>query len=807
MPAPSPQELAPLLQSFLGRTDSYAIQKEDGDYVGVKRKLTDALLLAHCKGQVTISAYTTNDIGNTPISMVDLDSKEPAAKELAIFIQDWLAHFNIPCFLEGSGKKGYHVWVVYKCFVPAAKAKWLLKIPVLEWQKETGIIVVPQAPGEKPAFGVEFNPKKTEPATLEKPGNCVKLPWGLHQVSKKRTCFLNGTLTPLEDWGLQAFQESRRITEADLDAILVEFPLPPPPPRAEGERPPTGYGLPCFAKMMEACPPHFRHVACFRMAVQMFRQGLSADRALDILLEWDTHNEPPHGREDIDAAVKSAYTGQYKLGCADIEAAGFCSEPCPVRKKRYAERDEKVTAPRNVKETVQEKTKAVTFETSASGNLTVKVNAPRLAEELMEARIYKTFPDTHELLVYEDGVYRSNAEAVAEEEIKHRLLDYNTVRRTAETIFNIKVSTFADRSEFERGGYQVVLQNGILDLQEGTLSPHNPAHPSTIKLPVRYEPNADCPRIRQFFSEVLHPWDQPVVEEFFGYCLEPSYFIHRAFLFIGDGANGKSTCIELLRTFLGKRNCATVSIQDFDSNRFSSSLLWGKLANLYADVPSTPIQNTGRFKMLTGGDTVGAEEKYRSGFAFYNMAKLLFSTNKPPAIKTEDSFAFWRRWILINFPNTFDTARADKRLLDKLTTPEELSGLLNVALEGLRRLWAHSDFTYSPSAEAVSQQYHEAASPIISFISTCCVTGSDMWVSKAEIYNAYCSFCQSRNLPMMGNLSFGRAMNNTPGLSVKSDRIRIDGELTYGWRGIKVGREDEGVVGGEEGEEYGDIPF
>src|SRR5208283_2759033 len=92
------------------------------------------------------------------------------------------------------------------------------------------------------------------------------------------------------------------------------------------------------------------------------------------------------------------------------------------------------------------------------------------------------------------------------------------------------------------------------------------------------------------------------------------------------------------------------------------------------------------FKMLTGGDSIGTEKKFKDEYSFVNYAKLIFSANKPPKVTDEDSYAFWRRWILIEFPNQFGDDKKDPEILNKLTAEAELSGLLNWALEGLARL-------------------------------------------------------------------------------------------------------------------------
>jgi len=307
---------------------------------------------------------------------------------------------------------------------------------------------------------------------------------------------------------------------------------------------------------------------------------------------------------------------------------------------------------------------------------------------------------------------------------------------------------------------------------------------------VNYDPSADCPRIKLFFREVLRDEDVLVIEELFGYGLVPDYSIQRALLFIGDGSNGKSTTLELLKHFLGKDNCANVSLQAIENQRFAVADLFGKLVNIYADIPSTKMPHVGLFKMLTGGDTIGAEKKFRDRFSFNNYARLVFSTNKPPKVD-EDSLAFWRRWIMIGFPNKFEGIQADKQILQKLATESELSGLLNVSLQGLKRLRSQQGYSYRPSPDEIATRYLKAADPIYAFVEDKCEASSQAWISKDQLYDAFLSYCDEQNIPRIGKESFGRAIKNAANVHVANQRRRIEGEEVYGWRGIQLKEEQE----------------
>ncbi len=103
------------------------------------------------------------------------------------------------------------------------------------------------------------------------------------------------------------------------------------------------------------------------------------------------------------------------------------------------------------------------------------------------------------------------------------------------------------------------------------------------------------------------------------------------------------------------------------------------MANISADLPKTAISTSGRFKMLTGRDTISAEFKHKNAFQFLNTAKMWFSCNEFPQT-TEDTLAYVRRWKIFNCINVFIGEKADPKILEKLTTPQELCRFLKLDL-------------------------------------------------------------------------------------------------------------------------------
>jgi P4 family phage/plasmid primase-like protien len=190
------------------------------------------------------------------------------------------------------------------------------------------------------------------------------------------------------------------------------------------------------------------------------------------------------------------------------------------------------------------------------------------------------------------------------------------------------------------------------------------------------------------------------------------YPLHKSFMLLGGGSNGKSTYLRMLKDVLGRHNITSIPLQAFtDMNfRFLWTGLVGKLANIFADIPKNPLSYTGIFKVLTGEDTIDLDRKGREPIRGYtNYAKLVFSANELP--KTMDlTHAFFRRWIIVDFPNVFVE---DPTWYDRNVTPELRDLALTVGLEAMREVLERGAFT---GEVVVRERWLEESDQIFKFI-------------------------------------------------------------------------------------------
>jgi putative DNA primase/helicase len=212
--------------------------------------------------------------------------------------------------------------------------------------------------------------------------------------------------------------------------------------------------------------------------------------------------------------------------------------------------------------------------------------------------------------------------------------------------------------------------------------------------------------------------------------------------------------------------------------------LYGKLANIFADLPNRRLVTSSMFKTLVSGDPITAERKHQHPFSFRNYAKLLFSANELPGTN-DRTYAFYRRWLIIPFERTFNGADGnpapDHQLRAKLK--QELSGILNYALLGLHRLTARGEFTETPHTLAAKQRYMHANDSVQAFIEECVTLDKDATVSKREFWDVYRSWCDMLHKRLVSQTKLKEALYTAvPGL----DEARPSRSAPWQWLGMTL---------------------
>ncbi|WP_242945537.1 DNA primase family protein [Clostridium perfringens] len=284
-----------------------------------------------------------------------------------------------------------------------------------------------------------------------------------------------------------------------------------------------------------------------------------------------------------------------------------------------------------------------------------------LAKHLSETR--DVYYGGESFLIYENGVYNISGEKEAGRIIMDYMLPNYCIMasiRDCRDQWDILVSK--DFDDFNRNPYLVNVRNGLLDIRDMSFKEHTPNYLSTVQLNVEYNPQVDCPQFKKFLNEVLDCKLIPLVQEIVGYLLTTNTASQKAFVFWGPARTGKSTLLWVVEyLILGKKNVSNIPWQEI-GDKFKTAELLGKLANVFSDLPSKSIDDTGIFKVVTGEDYLMAEKKNKNPFKFKPFARLVFSCNELPRNYVDRTEGFYRRLIIVPFNRQIEKSKIDKAL-------------------------------------------------------------------------------------------------------------------------------------------------
>ena len=358
--------------------------------------------------------------------------------------------------------------------------------------------------------------------------------------------------------------------------------------------------------------------------------------------------------------------------------------------------------------------------------------------------------DGHDLFIYDSdlGRYVPGENRVRKILADSMELEWSPTRvNDVLTWFNDSSPRLWDAPPLDR----VNVLNGILDLESGDLEPHSEDFLSPIQINAAWDPEAECPAIDRFVQRVF-PYDaHEVLYQLAGLFLTPDSRRQKAVLFLGSGASGKSVATALLRTFLGHWNVSNVPLHDLTEGSFSLAELRGKLLNISADVPERDFDDTAVFKQIVDGQlaTLRAPRKHRDPIEFQPFTRLLASAARVPQ-SADNSLGYLRRWLVVPFDTSLNESNLDRTLLDQLTTPEELSGLLNRAVAEYRQLLESGKLTESEKMARAKDGFDQESDSTRLFLKECVEESSPYEeIDRTVLYGAYKDWCVfNRNNPV-----------------------------------------------------------
>jgi putative DNA primase/helicase len=400
------------------------------------------------------------------------------------------------------------------------------------------------------------------------------------------------------------------------------------------------------------------------------------------------------------------------------------------------------------------------------------------ATEIINHNTIKTMEDNTEMYLYnkDTGAYTKDAE--------NRIMKYcsahtnsNTMSMYKNIVMNIKGRTMVKRSDFSEQEGCLNLLNGVLCLQDMTIHHHDPKYNFKGVMNVNYDPKAECKHWKEFLEYALQLKDIRELQKWFGYHFTSGQLYQMLLILFGVEKSGKTLILNALAKLLGDENISPHSLQDMsDPNSHATDNMYGKIANIDADMKSEKIHDVSTIKKITGGDMIPANPKHKSPFQYRSSAKQSFACNNLPQLSmtVDEDPAFWRRIKLIEFKK--QVQNRDIHYLEKVIVPE-LPGILNWAIEGYRML-EDKGFVEQDSYTV----WHEAlieSNPLLGFYQ-CFTPDPNSYVTKEVVRQLLDAWCTGQKIPKPTDTKFGIHWKR---LGVGEGRRK---GLGYTWEGIKL---------------------
>ena len=305
----------------------------------------------------------------------------------------------------------------------------------------------------------------------------------------------------------------------------------------------------------------------------------------------------------------------------------------------------------------------------------------------------------------------------------------------------------------------IQFKNGIIDLNDFDAGLIKPSHEYFMTNPIPWEisNSEETPFIDKLFKEWVDPDFPQFVDtlyEIFAYCLYRDYPINRMFCLHGPGSNGKTTFLNMLRTFLGIDNYSSTRLSTLLNNRFELIVFHKKLMVTISETTFREIENSDVLKDLTGGDSIKFEYKYAiDSLNENNYAKLLISTNNLPPT-SDKSQGYYRRWLIVDFPNVFPEKRDVLAEIPK----EEYGNLARKCVLKLKELLIKREFSNEGTIEERQFRYEDRSNPIEKFLREFTIENYEGFIWKHDFEEKLNQWCKEKGVRAISTKTISQKM-------------------------------------------------
>lgn len=373
---------------------------------------------------------------------------------------------------------------------------------------------------------------------------------------------------------------------------------------------------------------------------------------------------------------------------------------------------------------------------------------------------WRKAPDI-EIEHYAKETIKALVSEVDEHEERAEFFQFCAISQQAKMVRNVVSLAASDPKvavparELDRQWHLLGTQNGVVNLLTGELLAPHPSYRTTLTAGCDYEPGAKCPLFLQTVREVFNG-NEAMVEYFLtalGYALLGNPTEDLMFIPFGNGSNGKSTVLGVVRQMFGSyaRSAEASSfVSDGKSTAGGAREDLVRLRGARFVYVNEPDENgelrEGAVKAMTGGDVITARGLYaKESVEIVPTWTVFMPTNHKPIVKGSDN-GIWRRLVLIPFERNFDhdpKVVKDPKREEKLL--QELPGVLSLIVRYALRFQA-SGLKQPDVVKAARDSYRNQMDLLAEWLEECCETGEGKTCESNHLWLSWEKFAKERGI-------------------------------------------------------------
>ena len=344
-------------------------------------------------------------------------------------------------------------------------------------------------------------------------------------------------------------------------------------------------------------------------------------------------------------------------------------------------------------------------------------------------------------------------------------------------------------NDFDKDKYLVCAGNMVFDLYNQQILPFDKKYMMSQCFSCNIDLDHEPVKFIKWMHEVFEDDEEMInyVRKIWAYSLSASTREKQMFIFYGDGNNGKSLGLDILRELMGSYGVTSrpeilVDAKNVNTSSEEIARLKGKRAIFTEEIKDGDRMNESLVKQLTSGSgMMTGRFLYGNTFEFPMTGKILMASNYKPKVKGIDK-AIWVRIKLIPMIKDF-TAVLDKDLKDKLL--EELPQIAGWLCKGFK-LYLDEGLVEPKKVKDAVKEYKEESDIVQTWINENCIIEKGAWTRATELFDDFVLWCKRNQENILTQTSFGRNMGK------KFRRLTYPSGKVYAGIKLRIKPEDLG---------------